>query len=327
MSRILVTGASGFAGSHLARRLLAEGLPVRLLVRPTSNISDLELSGAEVTAGDITDKSSVAKAMEGVKVVYHIAALFRRAGLPDSAYWDVNLKGTENLLQAALDAGVSRFVHCSTVGVLGHIADPPADEDAPYHPGDIYQITKCEGEKAALRYWEEHDLPVTIVRPAGIYGPGDVRWLKLFRSIYRRKFAMLGDGRTTIHMVYVSDLVDAFRLAADNPNAVGRVYIAGGERYVTLNEFAAAIADALDVPAPRWHLPVKPVHLLSGLCEDLCRSIRIEPPIYRRRIDFFIKSRAFDIARAKTELGYSPKVDLRDGIERTARWYLERGLL
>jgi nucleoside-diphosphate-sugar epimerase len=327
MSRVLVTGASGFAGSHLTRRLLDEERAVRVLARPTSNVSELEAAGAEVRLGDVTEIESLRHAVEGIKTVFHVAALFRKAGLPDQAYRAVNHDGTRNLLQAALEAGVERFVHCSTVGVLGNISNPPADESAPYHPGDVYQITKCAGEKVALEYHREHGLPVSVVRPAGIYGPGDLRWLKLFKGIARRRFVMLGNGETLIHMVYVSDLVDAFLLAAERPNAVGQVYIAAGERYVTLNELAGTIAGAVGVPPPRLHIPVKPIHFLSGVCEDVCRAMGIEPPIYRRRVDFFVKNRAFDITKAKTELGYLPQVDLADGIGRTAQWYREKGLL
>ncbi|MCX6375002.1 MAG: NAD-dependent epimerase/dehydratase family protein [Armatimonadetes bacterium] len=327
MPKVLVTGATGFAGSHLTRRLLDEGQDVRILVRPTSDASGLELSGAEIARGDVTDADSVRRAVDGVEVVYHLAALFRRAKFPDADYRAVNYDGTLNLLQAALDAGVRRFIHCSTVGVLGHIENPAANEETPYNPGDIYQVSKCEAEKAALGFHRERGLPVVVIRPAGIYGPGDLRWLKLFRAISRRRFVMLGSGTTLIHWVYISDLIDAFRLAAESPNAVGKVYIAAGERYVTLNELVETIAKSLNVPPPKLHIPVGPVRILSGVCEDLCRALRIEPPIFRRRVDFFIKDRAFDITKARADLGYAPKVDLPEGVSRTARWYKEQGLL
>jgi len=327
MPKVLVTGATGFAGSHLTKRLLSEGWDVRVLARPTSDTSRLELVGVEILTGDVTDEAVVRRAVKGINTVYHLAAVFRLAGLPDDAYWATNYHGTRNMLRASLDAGVRRFIHCSTVGVHGHIEKPPADENAPYNPGDVYQRSKCEAEREALRYYEEHGLPVTVIRPAGIYGPGDLRWLKLFRSIAGRRFVMLGSGDTFIHLVYISDLVDAFRLAADNPNAVGKVYIAAGERYVTLNELAGIIARVVGVPAPWLKVPVRPVRVLSGICEDVCRALRLEPPIFRRRVDFFVKNRAFDITRAKAELGYSPKVDMDEGVTRTASWYREQGLL
>jgi nucleoside-diphosphate-sugar epimerase len=327
MSKVLVTGATGFAGSHLAKRLIDQGRDVRILARPTADLSKPELVGAEVFHGDLTDENSVVRALDGVDTVFHIAALFRKAKLPDRAYWAVNYEGARTLLSESLKRGVQRFVHCSTVGVLGHISNPPANETAPYNPGDIYQTTKCEAEKEALRLWRERGLPVTVVRPAGIYGPGDTRWLKMFRGIAAHRFPMVGSGNTFIHLVYIDDLVDAFLLASETPAAIGQVYIAGGDRYVTLNEFADAVAKAVDRPMPRLHVPVGPVHLISGICEDLCRAIRIEPPLYRRRVDFFVKDRAFDISKARRDLGYSPKIGLEEGIGRTVDWYRKRGWL
>lgn len=327
MPKVLVTGATGFTGSHLTRRLLDEGQDVKILVRPTSNFSRLESAGAEVAIGDVADEDSVRRAVEGIETVYHIAAVFRKAGLPDEAYWATNFQGTQNLLKASLDFGVQRFIHCSTVGVHSHVETPPSDETAPYEPGDVYQRSKCEAEQAVLKAYKEHGLQTTVIRPTGIYGPGDTRWLKLFKSIARRRFVMLGSGETFIHMVYITDLIDAFRLAADNPNSAGKVYIIGGERYVTLNELAETIAIAVGAPVPRLHFPVKPVRVLSGICEDICRSLKIEPPIFRRRVDFFVKNRAFSITRAKTELGYSPKIGLDDGTRLTANWYKENNLL
>ena len=327
MSKTLVTGATGFAGSHLAKRLLQDGHDVRILVRPGRDVSELELLGAETTVGDLTDRDSVNRAMAGIDTVYHIAALFRKAGLPDSDYWDVNYHGSVNLFQAALARGVTRFVHCSTVGVLGHIENPPADESRPYNVENIYQVTKCEAEKAVLAFHKDRGLPVTVVRPAGIYGPGDRRWLKLFKPIAGRRFVMLGSGETLIHLVFISDLVDAFVLAANNANAVGRVYIAAGERYVTLNELTSTIAKTVGVSDSFLHIPFKPVRMLSGVVEDVCKPLHIEPPIYRRRVDFFIQDRAFDITRARTELGYAPKVGLGEGIRRTTEWYKEQRLI
>jgi dihydroflavonol-4-reductase len=327
MSKILVTGATGFAGSHLTERLVGEGQDVRILVRPGADVDRPDLAGAEVVRGDVTDAASVRMAVAGVDIVYHIAALFRKARFPDSTYWATNYDGALNLIRASMDEGVRRFVHCSTVGVLGSIEKPPANENSPYNPGDVYQRSKCEAEQAVLRHHAEQGFPAVVVRPAGIYGPGDVRWLKLFKSIAKHRFPMIGSGKTLIHWVYISDLVDAFRLAADSPSAPGQVYIAAGERYVSLNQLAATIAGGLGVPAPKLHIPFKPVYAVSAVCEDVCRKFGIEPPIFRRRVEFFIKDRAFDIGKAKRELGYAPKVSLEDGVGRTIAWYREQGLL
>lgn len=327
MSNVLVTGATGFVGYSLAKRLLNDGHNVRILVRPNRDISSFDLEGIEITWGDVTDIHAVKSATHGVETVYHIAAVFRSAAVPDSAYWATNYHGTQNMLQAAVSVGVNRFVYCSTCGVQGNIHNPPATEDAPYNPGDVYQRSKAKAEQEVLKVHADLGLPVTVIRPVAVYGPGDSRWLKLFRSVAKRRFVMLGSGETLIHMVYISDLVEAFCLAAQNPSAVGRVYTVGGENYVTLNELVRIIATAVGVPAPKLKFPFWPVRLLSGLVEDTCRIVGVEPPIFRRRIDLFVKNRAFDITRAKVELGFQPKVSLEEGVRLTAAWYKSQGIL
>lgn len=327
MKRFLVTGATGFTGSRLAERLLDSGARVRALVREKSNYAPLEEKGAEIFKGDVTDREAVFEAAHCVDTVFHVAAAFREARLSDGAYREVNVEGTRNLLDAALSCGVRRFVHCSTIGVYGDVLQIPADEQTPFNPGDIYQETKLDGELLALSYFREQDAPVTVIRPCGIYGPGDARFLKLFRSIWRKKFVMLGGGDTPWHPVYIDNLIDGFLLAAEKENALGEAFIIGDENYISLNELAAKIAAALGVPPPRRRFPAGPVRLLGALCEGVFRPLGLEPPLYRRRVDFFTKARAFDISRAKSLLGYSPAVGLEEGLKLTADWYKKEGLL
>jgi nucleoside-diphosphate-sugar epimerase len=209
--------------------------------------------------------------------------------------------------------------------VLGHVANPPADETTPYAPGDPYQRTKCEAEVLALTFARERGVPVTVARPTAIYGPGDQRLLKMFRMIANGTFVMLGKGDVYYHMVYIDDLIDGLRLLADHPGVVGEVFILGGDRYYSLDTIARMIAKYLEVPRPRFHLPAWPVQMAGTLCEKICIPLGIEPPIYRRRVDFFTKSRAFSIEKARRVLGYSPKVSLEAGLQRTLDWYLRVG--
>jgi nucleoside-diphosphate-sugar epimerase len=218
-------------------------------------------------------------------------------------------------------------VHCSTGGVHGHVAHPPADEEAPFNPGDVYQETKLEAERLAVEYGRTHPLEVVVARPIGIYGPGDRRFLKMFRGLARRRFPMLGSGEVFYHLTYIDDLVEGFRLCGEVPAASGRTYLLAGPRYTTLNQLVALIAKELQVTPPRLHLPVWPFWTAGLLCEGVCIPLGIEPPLYRRRVDFYTKSRAFDTTRARTELGFAPEVDLEAGIRRTAQWYREQQLL
>lgn len=329
--RVLVTGATGFTGGHLAQYLSTRGDEVRALVRPKSrarfDASPLRSSGVVASEGDLGDRASLQRAVEGIDVVYHIAATYREAGQPDSAYREINVQGTRHLLEAAKAAGVRRLVHCSTGGVHGHIAAPPATEDAPFNPGDVYQDTKLEAEHLAREFGTSSGLDVVVARPIGIYGPGDTRFLRMFRGLARGRFPMIGSGRAYYHLTFIDDLVEGFRLCGTVPAAAGRTYILAGPRYTTLEELVALVAKELTVRPPRMHLPVWPFWTAGVLCEMICVPLGIEPPIYRRRVDFYTKSRAFDTTRARTELGFVAKIDLGEGIRRAADWYRAEGLL
>jgi dihydroflavonol-4-reductase len=327
--RVLVTGATGFTGGHLATMLATRGYQVRALVREKSlgryQQSAAARAGAVPMAGDLTDRAAVCRAAEGVDVVYHIAATYREAGQPDSAYTAINVDGTRHVLEAAKGAGARRVVHCSTGGVHGDIETPPATEDAPFRPGDVYQRTKLQAEVLARAFGQRERFDVVVARPIGIYGPGDMRFLKMFRGIARGRFPVLGSGDVFYHLTYIDDLVEGFRLCGETPAAAGRTYLLAGPRYTTLNELIALVAQALEVKPPRLRLPVWPFWLAGLACEMVCVPLRLQPPLYRRRVDFYTKSRAFDTTRARTELGFDPQVDLEDGLRRTATWYREPG--
>ena len=325
--RALVTGATGFTGGHLARTLLARGVRVRALVRQAERGAALATAGAELSVGDVTDRRALEAAVAGMEVVYHIAAVYREAGVKDAVYRAVNAVAARDVIEAAAAAGVRRVVHCSTVGVHGDVEHPPADEDAPLRPGDVYQRTKLEGEQLARDAGRRLGVEVVVARPSGIYGPGDRRLLKLFRGVARRRFPMLGTGRIYYHLTYIDDLVEGLRLCGEHTAAASRTYILAGGEVTTLNELVMRIAHAAGVPPPRLRLPVWPFWVAGAVCEALCVPLGIEPPLYRRRVDFYTKSRAFDITRARHELGYEPRVGLDEGVARTLGWYRDHGWL
>lgn len=325
--KVLVTGATGFTGGHLARELARRGNAVRAIVR---NIADsraeaLRRDGIETVAGDLVDAASLRAAAADREVVYHIAAMYREAKHGDDAYRRVNVEGTGAVLDAAQAAGARRVVHCSTVGVHGDVK-APADESAPFSPGDVYQDTKLEGELLVKRRIDA-GYPASIFRPVGIYGPGDTRFLKLFKAVYRGSFRMIGTGDVLYHMTYISDLVDGIIRCGEQPAAEGQTYILSGPRYTTLHELVAEIARAFGKPPPRGHVPLFPVKVAARLCELLCKPLGIEPPLHMRRLDFFIKDRGFSSEKARREIGYAPSVDLAEGVARTAAWYKEKGML
>ena len=323
--RSLVTGATGFTGGVLTRALLARGHAVTALVRDAGRAADLRDAGARLAVGDLTDRTALRAALEGVQVVYNVAAIYRQAGVSAAAYRAVNTDAVRTLVELGAEAGVRRVVQCSTVGVHGDVERPPATEEAPLRPGDVYQRTKLEGERAGREAAARTGVEYTVARPTGIYGPGDRRLLKLFRGVARRRWVTLGSGEIFYHLTFVTDVVEGLRLCGEIPGAAGGTYIIAGPQVTTLNELVAAIARAAGVRPPRWRLPVWPVWLAGAICEGVCVPFGLEPPIYRRRVDFFTKSRAFDTARARAGLGYAPAVSLEEGIRRTLSWYRERG--
>lgn len=326
--KALVTGGTGFTGSHLVRRLLKDGWQVTALDHTPGLFAEkLEQEGADVVLGSVTDADLVDRVSEGQDVVFHLAAAFRDVTAPRETYWNVNVEGTRHVLEAARDHGVGKVVYCSTQGVHGHVDDPPGDENSPIEPEDYYQETKYEGELVCREFLEE-GLDVTIVRPTAIYGPGDPgRFVMLFRMAQTGHFLMFGDGETTYHPVYIDNLVDLFMLAAEDPRSTGEAYIGGDRNYFTLNDLVKAVGRAIDVDVRIWHLPFWPMWALSAVVEAVCKPLGIEPPLFRRRADWYRQVRAFRIDKAEEELGYEPAVGLDEGLRRTARWYRENGYL
>jgi len=324
---VALTGATGYTGARLLESLRQRGDEVDVLVRPRSTSTRVQALARRVVEGDLRDKDAAARLLEGVDSVVHVAAVYRTAGHPDSYYREVNVGGTERLLEAAARSGVRRFVHTSTVGVHGHVAHPPADETAPLAPGDVYQATKAEAETLALDFHRRRSVPVTVVRPGAIYGPGETRLLKLFRAIARGRYAIVGDGRSYYHPVFIDDLVQGFLLALDRPEAVGEAFLICGPAYLTQAELASLVARHTGGRVLPFRIPARPIQWAGGLVEAVCVPLGIEPPLHRRRVDFWTKSRAFSIDKARRLLGYEPKVDLEEGIARTAAWYREAGWL
>ncbi|OQA26133.1 MAG: 3 beta-hydroxysteroid dehydrogenase/Delta 5--_4-isomerase [Verrucomicrobia bacterium ADurb.Bin345] len=322
----LVTGASGYVGSEMVRYLVAHGQRVRAMVKDPAKAESIQAPGVEVVLADLRDKASLQAAVRDVYGIHHIGSIFRQASFPEAVFFDVNAEGTRRLFDAAIEAGVQRIIHCSTGGVLGDVKNPPGNENTPYNPGDMYQRSKVEGEKIALSYFREGRIRGAVIRPAMIYGPGDTRNLKMFRMIAKRRFFYVGPCKH-VHFVDVRDLARAFDLAMQHEELNGGVYHIAGEKAVPLNVAAEAIARALNVPPPSLRLPAKPLQWMGSLCEALCKPFGIEPPLHRRRVDFFTKNRHFDCSKAERELGYKPAQGFEDEVREAVTWYKEHGWL
>jgi nucleoside-diphosphate-sugar epimerase len=255
-----------------------------------------------------------------------VAAAYRQAAVPDTVYRQVHVESTQRLAQAAAQApGFRRFVLVSTIGVHGHIDRPPADETSPFAPGDLYQSTKAEAETWLAAEAPRLGVSHAIVRPCAIYGPGDTRLLKVFRMASRGLFPVLGGGRTLYHLIHVEDLAAIIERAAVHPAAAGEAFIAGAETPVHMDEMVAIIGRTLGRRVRILRLPAAPVFLAADLCEAICRPLGVEPPLYRRRVAFYTKDRAFDTRKLRDRLGYSCQYSNEGGLAMTARWYVEHG--
>ena len=325
--KVALTGASGYTGGHLLKRLLARGDTVKALVREGSISSEMMSSGAVIVRGALGDADAARLLVEGCDAVVHVAAVYRTAGHPDSYYREINVEGTKRLLEAALAAGVRRFVHTSTVGVHGDVKNPPADEIAPIAPSDIYQETKAEAETLARDFGRAHGIEVVIVRPGAIYGPDETRLLKVFKAIARGRYAVVGSGRPHYHLVYIDDLIDGFLLALDRREAAGETFIIAGPASLSQDDLARDVAAATGGSVWPFHIPAWPVQRIGDVVEAICIPFGLEPMIHRRRVDFWVKNRSFSIEKARRLLGYEPKIGVKEGIARTARWYRENGWL
>jgi len=314
--KVLVTGGTGFTGKALVKRLLDEGHQVVALdYKEGLRTQDLRDWGAEVVLGCVTDKETVKRCMEGVEVVHHLAAAFRELDVPKNYYREVNLDGTRNVLEAAFEQKVKKFIYCSTCGVHGNIDHPPAGEDAPIQPADYYQKIK-------------KGMQTVILRPAAIYGPGDPeRFLMIFNRVARGTFPMFGNGKTLYHPLYIDNLIDAFMLAMEDGKGDGEAYLIADEEYIEIEKLVQNVGKALNIKVKIPHYPLIPLLIAGHICEKICKPFRITPPIFPRRVDWYRQNRAFKIEKAKRDLGYHPKVGLNEGLKRTAEWYKEEGYL
>ena len=328
--RIGITGATGFIGSRLALEYLQKGYFVKAFGQENSDAESenrkyIEARGGAVAIGSVNDREAIRDFVAGLDVVYHLAAAQHEANVPDKTFWDVNVAGTQSVLEASLNAGVKRLVHGSTIGVYGASLQGRLDEQSPLNPDNIYGVTKLEAEKIVCSFSEKLD--VVIVRISETYGPGDRRLLKLFRGIKKNAFPIIGDGKNIHHLLYISDLIEGLHLAATTKDAVGRIFVLSGKEALTTAEMIETVATELGNPSPRLRLPLQPCLMLATLTENLCRPIGIQPPLHRRRMDFFRKSYLFSQERAQRILGFLPRVSFKEGVKETARWYQAMGYI
>jgi nucleoside-diphosphate-sugar epimerase len=318
---VLVTGAGGFIGSHLVDSQLKKGNSVRAVdLNTTRLVHTANHPALEIIEGDITDQSLIRELVHGSEIVYHLASAHLDVSLSEENYRRVNVLGTLGLLEAARRAGVRRFVHCSSVGVIGNVKHPPANETSPCQPTNSYERTKLEGERAALEFSRRTGFSIVVARPAWVYGPRCPRTEKLIRSISKGRFLIFGKGSNFRHPIFITDAVYGLELCAQVDQASGKVFIIASDEPVTVIELVRRISQELGVKPPKVHLPIVFGRWGGIAIESVYRPFGRQPPFSRRSIDFFVKQNAYDISKARQELGFRPQVGLRTGIQNTIRW-------
>lgn len=322
MLQNLVTGGSGFLGSHLVDALLNRGEKVRALIRPTSNLAHLQNLDVDLVYGDLDDFQSLQRAATGIDRIYHCAALAADWG-PWKKFRAANVLGVGNILKAAAGAAVDKFIHISTADVYGH-PDYPVNETAPYRLRRWpYGDTKIEGEKLVWEYYHKHGLPVTVVRPANIYGPRSTTFvLEIVELLKSGSMIHLGRKPKPAGLTYVTNVVDLILKAADSSCSAGEAYNAGDGSDITWRQYVDRLAEIAGVSSPRLVIPYRPAYLTGWGMEKIYGALRINrrPLLTRMAVELFCTNQEFSIEKARQQLGYSPGVDFEEGMRRVEAW-------
>lgn len=338
-TKVLVTGAAGFIGSHLVEALAADGFAVRSLVLPGTTTKSLHGVNTEIVWGDIREPSTLSSAVAGVDTVFHLAALPRHdARVPDAVYHDINVQGTRNVLEAADAAGARRLLFTATIEAVGMSPDGrPLTEDTPQQPRNIYGRTKLEAERMVRAFDARRGLETIVVRPPMTYGPREMLLCaRLFKPMQFGVYPLIGDGLALMECCYVKNMVHGIRLAAER-GADKSVFFISDERSYTFREIVEAIASELGVRVRTPRIPV-PLAYALGLTAELAGRVLPfypflvpqtgRPPFSRKTVAWTKESRMFvDIGKARRELGYRPAYSLQDGLRETIAWYRRYGHL
>ncbi len=315
--RAFVTGASGFIGTHLVQELLRQRWDVSVLLhhRPIA-----EQERIQVFRGDIRDSDILKEALKKTDVLFHLAAALGASLIHKREFFAINAEGTENVFKAARQAGVKRIIHFSSAGVLGSVKENrPAGEDYPLFPQDVYDQTKLEGERIALRHAKE-GRHVVVVRPGWVYGPGDRRTFKLIKAIAKKRFILLTQGKVRQTPVHIDDLIRGVLLCTEKANT-GAVFHLAGEDVLSVKEIVETIGEVTGTKIFCFPLPLFSVKAAAWKIEKVFSLFGKEAPLTRGKLAFFVHPKPLSIRKAKQDLGYAPQIDFKKGMEATVAWY------
>lgn len=324
--KVFVTGATGFIGKHLVRKLCDKKIEVTALIRKNSNISGIaNLNNLSFVQGDIENKTILIP--KKCNAVIHLAAQLGQYGVPKSRFFAVNVEATKNLIISASDAKIKQFIFISTPGVTG-IGNRKVQETAPYNPRGIYEETKAIGEQETIRLCAEHKIPYTIIRPDFVYGEEDYRRISLYKRINNRSFLLPGKGTSFLHPTYVGDIINGIILTLNNPNAYNNIFNIAAEYDITSKEYLDTIALCFGKKIRTLPIPLKLLYAMAGIVELVSDQILHKDPfVTKSKIAFLNLDHSSDITKAKNILGYHPAYNFKEGIIRTVYWLKTEGLL
>jgi nucleoside-diphosphate-sugar epimerase len=325
--QILVTGATGFLAGHLIPALQQRGYTVRALVLPSEDATALRERGVAVYSGDVRRPETLTEPMRNADAVVHMAALMA-TWAPMEVHRAVHVAGTQNVCRAALEARVGRLVHLSSAITYTPGAGVPIEEHFPQQPlHEPHAVTKAEGDKLVQQMIARDELPAVIVRPEAMFGPNDrINFRRLADRLRAGKGIIIGSGRNAVPFVYVDDVVEGLLLALEHPNALGQAYNITNDQTMTEEEFLRAIADEVGGKAPRIHVPYHALYGAAAVAEWIATLTKREPLVTRHGVQMFGSHNPLSIRKARRELGYEPRVPLRDGIRIAGSWYRENVL-
>lgn len=323
----LITGATGFVGPHLIKRLIADGHSCKCLVRKGSEKKIAKIEGMEILFGDITKPETLVGIAENTDCLLHLATLGHMSNftVTEAMFYEINVQGTINIMHEALRAGVNRIVHCSTVAAMGICDEIPSTEKTKCNPHHPYGRSKLQAETEVLKMVKENNLPAAIIRFSMVYGPGDTRdILKLIRMAKKGLFPKVGTRPKLTPMIHVLDAIGGLLLACEK-GLPGEIYLITNRDSEPFDTIREIIQDALGLKKRAIFVPEWAALTMALLIEKSFSLIGKSPPVSRKNIESTLADRVFSIEKAQKELGFTPKIDPAQGLRDTVLWYKEKG--
>lgn len=327
--KILITGATGFIGLHLVEQLCGSQHEIVCAVRAGSKTDVLEnYKEVRIEKIDFENQQELRDICEGVEVVFHLAGQMGGFGVPYEKFYKTNCELTKRLVIIAAERGVKQFIYCSTPGVLG-FGKRLAEEKEPYNPRNPYEKTKVLAEKTVKKFCgSTGSMKYTIVRPDFVYGPGDVRRVKMYKGIERKRFVLTTSGKSYLHPTYVMDIVQGMLCCMGNEAAYNETFNLAAEQDVTSKDYLKTIAECTDSRLIQINIGTHLSRIFAGIIDKMFKVfLKKEGFVSRNKIDFLAMDHSSSIEKAKREIGYKPKYSCKRGMELTIQWCRENNLM